>query len=574
MPEYATIQQHQPLRVPQSFDRQGKALVLQLDEVFDDIYRRFGRLRLADMGKEFRKQIADDEGNIADLQFDLAGLTTRVTNAEGNIGSLQVTATALTGRIETAEGNITTITADVSGLATRVSTAEGDIGALEVRAGNIEISVANKYDKVSGIAIESPGITISGSNYVKIQSGCSLQIKSGGTFTVESGNFAIEENGNVYINGSGYFSGELIAATGSFSGSLNAATGSFAGSLSAATGTFAGTMSAACITSGTMSANRISGGSIDARNVTITNLNASNITSGTMSASKISGGSIDATNVTITNLNASNITSGTLSASKISGGTLVLGGIDNINGTLQIKNSSGTVVGTWDKDGLSYSGSLSITSGGSFDVDSDNLEINSYYGNIIVKRSFQGIPCYLALGTMSPGSGKLTVNIEPQHGSLQSSSESYDYYFMQIESVDKATINGTIRTALYIGTKATRVNGVVKYRPVISGYGYNSVDDYTTGGDIEFQNASFSYAEIDYDLTCRGILGRGTLKITPDKDYSEQWVAFQRERTGNKNIITILRNDNVVDELRFAGNANTATRLSKRPTYGELSGRA
>ena len=41
-----------------------------------------------------------------------------------------------------------------------------------------------------------------------------------------------------------------------------------------------------------------------------------------MSADKISGGTIDASDVTITNLNASNITSGTLSASRITGGTL------------------------------------------------------------------------------------------------------------------------------------------------------------------------------------------------------------------------------------------------------------
>ena len=239
MPEYATIQQHQPLRVPASFDRQGKALVLQLDEVFNDIYRRFGRLRLADMGKEFRKQIADDEGNIADLQFDLTGLTARVETAEGNIGSLQVTATALTGRmgtaegnigtlqltataltgriesaegdigtlqltataltgrIETAEGDITTVTADVSGLTTRVSTAEGDIGALEVRAGNIEIAVADKYSKVSGITIDSNGVDITGNKYVKI--------RSGGVFDVDAENFKINSSQGKIVNGNWTF---------------------------------------------------------------------------------------------------------------------------------------------------------------------------------------------------------------------------------------------------------------------------------------------------------------------------------------------------------------------------------
>ena len=103
--KYSTIQQHQPLRVPASFDKQGKALIVQLDEIFDDIYRRFGRLRLADMSEAFRKQISDDEGNIAQLVIDL---------------------------------------------------------------GQVTIEVGNKYDKVSGIAIDTDGVDISGSKRVRI----------------------------------------------------------------------------------------------------------------------------------------------------------------------------------------------------------------------------------------------------------------------------------------------------------------------------------------------------------------------------------------------------------------------
>ena len=50
----ATIQQHQPLRVPSGWDKQEKALIVQLDEILDDIYRRFGRLKLSDMGKQMQ----------------------------------------------------------------------------------------------------------------------------------------------------------------------------------------------------------------------------------------------------------------------------------------------------------------------------------------------------------------------------------------------------------------------------------------------------------------------------------------------------------------------------------------
>lgn len=157
--KYSTIQQHQPLRVPRGWGKQEKALIVQLDEVFDDIYRRFGRLRMEDMGKTFRKRIEDDEGNIAEITLDITGLTTRIGNAEG------------------------------------------DISALNIRAGNIEISVANKYDKASGITIDTNGIDISGSKYVKIESGCTLDIRTGGTLTIQSGNFSVDSNGSVSMKG-------------------------------------------------------------------------------------------------------------------------------------------------------------------------------------------------------------------------------------------------------------------------------------------------------------------------------------------------------------------------------------
>ena len=259
--KYSTIQQHQPLRIPAGWDKQEKALIVQLDEIFDDIYRRYGRLRLEDFGSSFRKRYEDTEGNVASLEFDVTGLTARVG---------------------TAEGNLTELTVGVTGLTTRVSNAEGDISALEVQADSIELSVANKYDKVSGITIEAEGIKLTGSKYIQLQSGSSIDIKTGGQFTIDSGNFAIDEQGNVTINGDGYFSGELRAATG----------------------TFAGTLDAGCITSGTMSANRISGGTIDATDVTITNLDASKITTGTLSANRISGGTIDASQINITNLSS------------------------------------------------------------------------------------------------------------------------------------------------------------------------------------------------------------------------------------------------------------------------------
>lgn len=323
--KYSTIQQHQPLRVPAGWDKQEKAFVVQLEEILDDLYRRFGRLSEKDFGKSFRNTIQDIDGNMAEIRQDI---------------------------------------------------------------NDIELSVADKYDKVSGIAIESAGVGVTGSKYVKVYSGCELDIESGGNMNINNGadlniksggDLDIESGANLNILSGGDLEiksgGTITVAGGNFGIDANGnATfkggGTFSGALSAATGTFAGTMSAACITSGTMSADRISGGTIDASSTTVKNLDASKITTGTMSANKISGGSIDASNVTITNLNASNISSGTMSASKISGGTLTVGGSGNGSGQIIINNSSGTEIGRIDNAGYAVKGDMNITGSGAIKIKS------------------------------------------------------------------------------------------------------------------------------------------------------------------------------------------------------------
>lgn len=88
--KYSTIQQHQPLRVPASFDKQGKALIVQLDEIFDDLYKRFGRLRIEDMGSAFRKRLEDDEGNITEFAVDLGHIFAVVKNEDGDISDIEI----------------------------------------------------------------------------------------------------------------------------------------------------------------------------------------------------------------------------------------------------------------------------------------------------------------------------------------------------------------------------------------------------------------------------------------------------------------------------------------------------
>lgn len=63
-----------------------------------------------------------------------------------------------------------------------------------------------------------------------------------------------------------------------------------------------------------------------------------------LSANKLTAGSIDASVIVVSNLDAGNITTGTMIADFIRGGTLLLGGNNNSNGVLYIKNSNNNTI--------------------------------------------------------------------------------------------------------------------------------------------------------------------------------------------------------------------------------------
>lgn len=67
--------------------------------------------------------------------------------------------------------------------------------------------------------------------------------------------------------------------------------------------------------------------------------------------------------------NADFITTGNLTANLIKGGVLKLGGSQNGNGVIEVYNGSGQKIGSWTKDGLDATGSLTMKSG-------------NYFGNI------------------------------------------------------------------------------------------------------------------------------------------------------------------------------------------------
>lgn len=63
-------------------------------------------------------------------------------------------------------------------------------------------------------------------------------------------------------------------------------------------------------------------------------------------------------------INAAQILTGYLVADRIKGGTLTLGGQNNGNGVLQVLDSSGNVIGTWDNSGINASGDFAMVSRG------------------------------------------------------------------------------------------------------------------------------------------------------------------------------------------------------------------
>lgn len=78
------------------------------------------------------------------------------------------------------------------------------------------------------------------------------------------------------------------------------------------------------------------------------------------------------------------ITSGTMYADRIKGGTLYLGGSNNSDGVLRIKNASGTEIGSWTKDGIKATncdldGKMKAGASNSYLMELDQGKLIGYY---------------------------------------------------------------------------------------------------------------------------------------------------------------------------------------------------
>lgn len=71
-PKYTTVQQHQPIYAPKNWNEEEKRFVRTLQGIFDDIYKRYGRLGLNDLSKVFR-------GTVSGLEEGLDSTKTSVS---------------------------------------------------------------------------------------------------------------------------------------------------------------------------------------------------------------------------------------------------------------------------------------------------------------------------------------------------------------------------------------------------------------------------------------------------------------------------------------------------------------
>lgn len=99
--KYPTIKQHEPLRVPAGWAAPERRLIAQLEEILDDLYSRFNRLKMSDLSKGLQAAIKSGTDGVAELRTELTQ-----TEAEIAQKASKSEVDALTGRVDSAESAI------------------------------------------------------------------------------------------------------------------------------------------------------------------------------------------------------------------------------------------------------------------------------------------------------------------------------------------------------------------------------------------------------------------------------------------------------------------------------------
>lgn len=112
--KYSTIQQHEPLRTPSSWTDQERRFVSQLEEIFDDIYRRFNRIRLSDLNSDLRETVKSSFDGVNKHETKISQTAEKLESLASDQSGLKTQATQTAEKLES-------LAADQSGLKTQVT---------------------------------------------------------------------------------------------------------------------------------------------------------------------------------------------------------------------------------------------------------------------------------------------------------------------------------------------------------------------------------------------------------------------------------------------------------------------
>lgn len=113
---YSIIKGHEPIRIPEGWDTQERKVILQLEEVFDDIYRRFGRLDMKDFAPEVRRVLEDGLGGWSEVLQKVDEIDVTVQTIEGNYATTQWTSQQISNTVSNYYGKVTGLDIDVDGV--------------------------------------------------------------------------------------------------------------------------------------------------------------------------------------------------------------------------------------------------------------------------------------------------------------------------------------------------------------------------------------------------------------------------------------------------------------------------
>lgn len=233
MSDYNSIQQHQPLRTPSRWTSEERRLIAQLEEIFDDIYRRFGRLRMKDMGSEMRtilQSAKDADGKLTQLESSFnqtaESIRSEVSKVETKADSAQTAADEAKSSIAQTAEKITLSVSKVSdkadeaqnaaneakNAASDASTAAGEAkdAADDILDGTTPVTIL----KNTSVTITIDGVDVIG-GVVVIKAGAKFIVQSGGTVQIDA-----KDGENSYITLGDMFSvtrdGGIVSDSASF----------------------------------------------------------------------------------------------------------------------------------------------------------------------------------------------------------------------------------------------------------------------------------------------------------------------------------------------------------------------